>query len=145
MTVYSNVFRTQSGSLTGVSNKSGSTCGANLCLVHDVATGMDGSMPAVMVPTLAMTLTHFVGVSNSDIPNNRVGDVFNHDGDQVVCKGDGAISIGDRLTISTTASKLGYVKATTSADDLAIGYALTAGVSDGDPIVVSIQVKAKDS
>lgn len=131
----------------GVWNASGATIGANLCLVLD-STPQVSDMPSVAVPGTASTPTNFMGVSTSAIPNGRVGDVVSDEGDEVAIFADVAgtsIAAGDRLTISTTATKEGYVKKDTSASVLKVGYALEAASADGQLIRVKLAPKMAEA
>lgn len=119
--------------------------GANLLLVPDVTNGTVRGMPAVQVPTTASTPKLFAGVCPAKIPFGKTGDIAKSKGDIVMLIADGAISKGDKLTISTTSTKEGFAKASTTVDVLFVGFALEAASGDGVAFYAELDPKMSDA
>lgn len=149
MANYTKVWRVPT--YRGVANASASvTLPANICLVLDATNGQVGGLPAGLIPVGASTPTALLGCTPAAIPPGKKGDVACMDGDVVVLKADtasggGNVSIGSRLTISTDAAHLGYVKVDASADVLKVGYALEATSTDGTLIYVVLAPKVAEA
>jgi hypothetical protein len=106
---------------------------AGILLVYDTGSGLQRSQPAVRAPTTSDTaLKTYAGYSYTDANAGDVFDTLFSDGDEVPLSANGSIAIGDPITVSSTAAKLGWgTKLGTSAGLVLVGYALTAASDSG--------------
>lgn len=122
---------------------SGSDIAANRLTMLDTATGSIGGLPAAILPS--GTPKVFVGVAPVVLVKGRIGNVACTPGDVVVLISDGAINIGERLTISTAGGKEGYAKTDATGDVIKVGYALEATSGDGEYFLAVLDPKMAEA
>lgn len=114
-------------------NYGGSAIGANLAVIVDTSNKLGGSNDGVGVALPASAGVPIVGVTLESIPAGGIGRV-RCTGPIVVCKAEGSITAGTMVQASVTSSKVGWVKALTSAK-AQVGMALD-DAADGEDILV---------